>query len=303
MNFFFLRMVLALAVFAVFSLTANAQAPYPNQGIRFIVPYAPGGLPDTVARIVGQHLQERIGQSVVIENRAGGGSVLAVNALMGAPADGYTFLVTDGGILSTNPALFKQLSYDPKDIVPLALLGRAPMFLATHPDLPVSNLREFIDYVKARPGEINYGSSGVGSIHHLSMEALKAALQLNMTHIPYRGTGQSVPALLGGHVQVLFAAYPSLAGAAESKKVKLLAQNERAAGSKRRTCPQSQRSYQISIWQPSSGSSRAPACRRLPSTRSPPRRSRLPIHRWQRSNSARPASSLPAGTPMHSGGH
>ena len=225
MNFFFLRMVLALAVFAVFSLTANAQAPYPNQGIRFIVPYAPGGLPDTVARIVGQHLQERIGQSVVIENRAGGGSVLAVNALMGAPADGYTFLVTDGGILSTNPALFKQLSYDPKDIIPLALLGRAPMFLATHPDLPVSTLREFIDYVKARPGEINYGSSGVGSIHHLSMEALKAPLQLKMTHIPYRGTGQSVPALLGGHVQVLFAAYPSLAGAAESKKVKLLAQN------------------------------------------------------------------------------
>ena len=153
MNYFFLRMVLAVAVSAVFSLSANAQAPYPNQGIRFIVPYAPGGLPDTVARIVGQHLQERIGQSVVIENRAGGGSVLAVNALMGAPADGYTFLVTDGGILSTNPALFKQLSYNPKDIVPLALLGRAPMFLATHPDLPVSTLREFIDYVKARPGE------------------------------------------------------------------------------------------------------------------------------------------------------
>ena len=126
MNFFFLRMVLALAVFAVFSLTANAQAPYPNQGIRFIVPYAPGGLPDTVARIVGQHLQERIGQSVVIENRASGGAVLAVGALMGAPADGYTFLVTDGGILSTNPALFKQLSYNPKDIIPLALLGRAP---------------------------------------------------------------------------------------------------------------------------------------------------------------------------------
>jgi tripartite-type tricarboxylate transporter receptor subunit TctC len=122
MNCFFLRMVLALAVSAVFSLSASAQVPYPNQSIRFIVPYAPGGLPDTVARIVGQDLQERIGQSsVVIENRAGGGSVLAVNALMGASADGYTFLVTDGGILSTNSVLFRQLSYDPKDIVPLAL--------------------------------------------------------------------------------------------------------------------------------------------------------------------------------------
>jgi tripartite-type tricarboxylate transporter receptor subunit TctC len=225
MKRFVLRAVFAAALAAALSSTAHAQAPYPNQSIRFIVPYAAGGLPDTVARIVGQHLQERLGQSVVIENRPGGGAAPAVNAMMSAPADGYTFLVTDGGIVSTNPALFKQLSYNPNDIIPLALLGRTPMFLAAHPDLPVSTLREFIDYVKAHPGEINYGSSGVGSIHHLSMEALKAPLQLKMTHIPYRGTGQSVPALLGGHVQVLFAAHPSLAGAVESRKVKLLAQN------------------------------------------------------------------------------
>jgi tripartite-type tricarboxylate transporter receptor subunit TctC len=162
---------------------------------------------------------------VVVENRAGGGAAAAVSALMGAPADGYTFIVTDGSIVSTNPALFKQLTYNPKDIVPVAFLGRTPQFLAAHPDLPVSTLREFVDYVKARPGQINYGSSGVGSVHHLSMEALKAPLKLEMTHIPYRGTGQSVPALLGGHVQVLFSAYPSLAGAVESKKVKLLANN------------------------------------------------------------------------------
>jgi tripartite-type tricarboxylate transporter receptor subunit TctC len=220
-----LRVAFILALTALFAPLSQAQAPYPNQGIRFVVPYAPGGLPDTVARITAQHLQERIGQSVVVENRAGGGAAAAVTALMGAPADGYTFIVTDGSIVSTNPALFKQLSYNPKDIVPLALLGSTPLFLAAHPDLPVSTLREFVDYVKANPGKINYGSSGVGSIHHLSMEALKAPLKLEMTHIPYRGTGQSVPALLGGHVQVLFSAYPSLVGAVESKKVKLLANN------------------------------------------------------------------------------
>jgi tripartite-type tricarboxylate transporter receptor subunit TctC len=225
MKLFVLRAALGAALAAVLSVATHAQAPYPSQAIRFIVPYAPGGLPDTVARIVAQHLQERVGQSVVVENRAGGGAAAAVSALMGAPADGYTFLVTDGGIVSTNPALFKQLTYNPKDIVPLALLGRTPMFLSAHPDLPVSTLREFIDYVKANPGKINYGSSGVGSIHHLSMEAIRAPLQLQMTHIPYRGTGQSVPALLGGHVQVLFAAYPSIAGAVEGKKIKLLAQN------------------------------------------------------------------------------
>ena len=218
-----LRAAFALALVVLFAPRAQAQAPYPNQGIRFIVPYAPGGLPDTVARITAQHLQERIGQSVVVENRAGGGAAAAVSALMGAPADGYTFIVTDGTIVSTNPAMFKQLSYNPKDIVPLALFGSTPQFLAAHPDLPVSTLREFVDYVKAHPGQINYGSSGVGSIHHLAMEALKAPLKLEMTHIPYRGTGQSVPALLGGHVQVLFSAYPSLVGPVESKKVKLLA--------------------------------------------------------------------------------
>src|SRR5471030_2087371 len=158
MKFWLPKATLALALAALFPPHAQAQSSYPNQTIRFIVPYAAGGLPDTVARIVGQHLQERIGQSVVVENRAGGGAAAAVSALMGAPADGYTFLVTDGGIVSTNPALFKQLSYNPKDIIPLALLGRAPMFLAAHPGLPVSTLREFIDYVKAHPGKINYGS-------------------------------------------------------------------------------------------------------------------------------------------------
>ena len=222
----YLRCVVAAAFAALLaSASAQAQAPYPNQGIRFIVPYAPGGLPDTVARITAQHLQERIGHTVVVENRAGGGAAAAVGALMGAPADGYTFIVTDGSIVSTNPVIFKQLTYNPKDIVAVALLGSTPLFLASHPSLPVSNLREFVDYVKAHPGEVNYGSSGVGSAHHLSMEAVKAALKLQMTHIPYRGTGQSVPALLGGHVQVLFSAYPSLVGAVESKKVRLLAHN------------------------------------------------------------------------------
>ena len=215
---------MALAVFAA-PFSAAAQAPYPNQGVRLIVPYAPGGLPDTVARITAQHMQERIGQSVVVENRAGGGAAAAVSAMMGAPADGYTFIVSDGSLVSANPALFKQLSYNPKDMIPVALLGNTPLFLAAHPDLPVKTLREFVDYVKAHPGQVNYGSSGVGSIHHLSMEAIKSALKLEMTHIPYRGTGQSVPALLGGHVQVLFSAYPSLVGAVESKKVKLLANN------------------------------------------------------------------------------
>jgi tripartite-type tricarboxylate transporter receptor subunit TctC len=108
-------------------------------------------------------------------------------------------------------------------LAPIALLARAPLFLAVHAKVPVSTMQEFIAYAKARPGQLNYGSAGVGSIHHLSMEATKASLQLNLIHIPFKGTGESVQALLGGHVEAVYAAYPALSGAAEGNRVKLLA--------------------------------------------------------------------------------
>ncbi len=219
----------ALATIAICSLAATpaqAQAPYPNQSVKFVVPFAAGGLPDTVARIVGQRLQERLGQSVVIENRPGAGGGVAAANIVGTPADGYTFLVTDGSMFTINPKLVKQLPYDAeKDFVPVVQLARGPLFLAVHPKLPVSTFKEFIDYARANPGKINYGSSGLGTTHHLTMEAVKAALKLDMAHVPFKGTGQSVPALLGGHVEVAFSAYPSLAGAVQAKQVKLLATN------------------------------------------------------------------------------
>ena len=222
-----LRRLAALALFACGLAPWAAQAqPYPNRPIKFIVPYAAGGLPDTVARIVGQRLEERLGASIVIDNRPGGNGAVAANAIAGAPADGYTFMVSDGSILSINRHLIAKLPYDPdKDFVPVALLARAPLFLAVHPKVPVGTMKEFIDYVKAHPGELNYGSSGVGSTHHLSMEAVKGSLGLQITHIPYKGTGQSVPALIGGHVEVLFSAYPSLSGFVGDKRVKLIATN------------------------------------------------------------------------------
>jgi tripartite-type tricarboxylate transporter receptor subunit TctC len=207
------------------ALPAQAQSNYPSQPIRFIVPYAAGGLPDSVARIVAQRLSDRLGQSIIVENRPGGNGSVAANTLTAAAADGYTFMVTDASVLTVNPLLFKT-NYDAKtDFEPVALIARAPLFLAAHPNLPAKSLKEFVEYVRANPGAVNYGSSGVGSTHHLSMEAMKAALKLEMTHVPFRGTAQSVPALLGGHVQVLFSAYPSLVGAVDEKKISLLATN------------------------------------------------------------------------------
>ncbi|MEA2939168.1 MAG: hypothetical protein QOC56_2672 [Alphaproteobacteria bacterium] len=206
-------------------VAAGAQPSTSGQPIRFIVTHAAGGLPDTVARIVGRRLQERLGQTVVVENRAGANGGIAVAALTSAPADGLTFVVTDGAILSISPQVYSKLPYDPKDVAPAAFLAQAPLFLAVHPKVPVATMKEFIDYVKARPGQLNYGSSGAGSIHHISMEGLKDAMHLNMSHVPFKGTGESVPALLGGHVEVLFSAYPSLSGAAGTNRIKLLATN------------------------------------------------------------------------------
>ncbi len=210
---------------AAMSTTAFAQN-YPNRSIKFIVPYSAGGLPDTVARIFAQRLSERLGQPVVVDNKPGANGVVAAQAMAASPKDGYTFLVTDGSMFSINPALYKSISYDYKrDFVPVSLAARAPLYLAVHPKTPANNLRELIDLAKSKPGTLTYGSSGIGSTHHLSMEALKASLSLNITHIPYKGTGQSVPALIGGQVDMLFSALPSLSGFVKNGQVRLIASN------------------------------------------------------------------------------
>jgi tripartite-type tricarboxylate transporter receptor subunit TctC len=203
---------------------ASAQGAYPNRPIKFVVPYAPGGLPDTVARIFAQRLGDKLGQAVVVDNRPGANGVVAAQALATAPKDGYTFLVTDGSMFSINPAIYKNLGYDYKrDFMPVSLAARAPLYLAVHPKVPANTLQEFIALAKAKPGTLNYGSSGIGSTHHLTMEAMKAALGLQITHVPFKGTGQSVPALIGGQVDVLFSALPSLVGFVKGGQVKLLA--------------------------------------------------------------------------------
>ena len=204
---------------------AFAQA-YPARSIKFIVPYSAGGLPDTVARIYAQRLGDRLGQPVVVDNKPGANGVVAAQAMAASPKDGYTFLVTDGSMFSINPSLYKTISYDYKrDFVPVSLAARAPLYLAVHPKTPANNLRELVALAKSKPGTLTYGSSGIGSTHHLSMEAFKSALSLDITHIPFKGTGQSVPALIGGQVDMLFSALPSLSGFVKSGQVRLIGNN------------------------------------------------------------------------------
>lgn len=219
------RIALALLSLAITATAVYGETQYPTQPIRFLVKAVAGGGPDTVARIVAQDLQERIHQPVIVENRPGANGTVAAVALNDAPADGYTFVVADGSLISTNPFLYRKLPYDPQELVPVALVARAPIMIAVNQQVPVSTMREFVDYVRAHPGQLNYGSSGIGSVHHLTMEAVKADLHLDIVHIPYKGTGESVPALLGGYVQIALAAYPSLKGYADDKLIKLLAIN------------------------------------------------------------------------------
>ncbi len=221
-----LAVVAAMAVMAGLSpAVAQDAGSYPNQSIRILITNPPGGLPDTVARLYARFMEPKLGQSIVVENRPGANGTVAVGAMLAAPANGYTLIVTDGGIYASNPALYPGLSYSEKDLKPVALMARAPLFLTVHPKVPVKTLDEFIAYARANPGKLNYGSSGVGSVHHLGMVALGRALNLDMVHVPFKGTGESVPALLGGHIDLLYSAFPSLSGAANTKQVLMLAAN------------------------------------------------------------------------------
>ena len=215
----------AVALAQAFGRPACAQA-YPSQQIRFIVPYSPGGLPDTVARVVAKKLTERFGVPVVVENRPGANGVVAAQAVTSSTADGYTLLLTDDSMMTINPLLYKNIAYEPKrDFLPVSLIATAPLFLAVHPSVPAGTFQELVALVKSKPGELAYGSSGIGSTHHLCTEAMKAALGLDIRHIPYKGTGQSVPAVVGNQVAMVFSAFPSLSGFVRGGQVKLLVVN------------------------------------------------------------------------------
>lgn len=222
----FLALLSATVVASVyFPAKAQAQA-FPSKPIKLIVPYSPGGLPDTVARVLSLRLADAFGQPVVVENKAGASGAAAAAAIAQAPADGYTLLVTDGPMLAITPLMSQKMAYDPaKDFVPVSLVGTAPLFLAVHPSVKARTIEELVALAKAKPGSLNYGSSGVGSIHHLTAEAMKDELGIFITHIPFRGSANSVPAMIGGQVELVFASPPSLMGFVKAGQARLLAIN------------------------------------------------------------------------------
>jgi tripartite-type tricarboxylate transporter receptor subunit TctC len=209
---------LVLVFFAGAALGQTPKAP-----IRIVVPYAAGGLPDVVARTVGAKLSENIGQAVVAENRAGAGGVLASETVIRAQPDGTTLLVADSSIYSINPVISRKLPYDTlKELAPITLAVDAPIFLAVNASLPAQNVQELIALAKAKPG-MSYGSSGPGTGHHLAMELIRVLAGLELTHVPYKGAGQSVPAVVAGDVAMVFAGLNSVLPHAKSGRLRILA--------------------------------------------------------------------------------
>src|SRR3982074_1797685 len=176
---------------------------YPIQQIRLIVPFAAGGGSDILARIIAEPLSKRLGQPIVVENKPGGGATVAADLVAKSPPDGYTWLFTTAGPQITNPYLMAQLPYNPfKDFAPVAMLAKSVNVLVVHPGVPAKNVRELIDSAKANPGKLNFSSSGIGASSHLAGELFKQMAEVDIIHVPYRGTGPSTTDLLAGNVHM-----------------------------------------------------------------------------------------------------
>jgi tripartite-type tricarboxylate transporter receptor subunit TctC len=207
-----MRIFRALSLATLLALGADTAAAqmYPVKPVKIIVSTSPGGVTDLAARILGQHITSKTGQTVVIDNRAGASGNIAMDAVAKAEPDGYTLGVANTGNIVINPYLFPAMPYDPlKDLTPVGLLGTVPLFLVMNSNVPVTSLSEFIAYAKANPDKLNFATPGVGTPPHVAGELFKMTTGVNFVHVPYRGTGPMLTDLIAGHVQVAFDPLPA----------------------------------------------------------------------------------------------
>lgn len=200
------RTLLAVLISAAGILPAAAQSEaWPSKPIKVIVNFPPGGVADVLARLVTAPLHEVLGQPVVVENRAGSGGNIGGDAVAKSPADGYTLLMSSGGMVSVNPHIYSKMPFDPaRDLTPVASAARVAVFLVIKPSLPVNNAREFASYLKANPGKLSYGSPGNGSSPHLAAEMYKSMTTTFAVHVPYRGAAPALNDLLAGQIDFVF---------------------------------------------------------------------------------------------------
>ena len=211
------------AALIVATFATATFAAYPDHPVKIVAPFAPGGTTDFTARLIAQALLEQLGKPFVVENRTGATGTIGNGAVAKSPPDGYTLMLADTTTAMV-PWLYKQLPFDPlKDFATVSQIIATPMGIVIHPGVKASNLREFIALAKASPGKLNYGSGGVGSNTHLAAEMFKKAAGVEIAHVPYRGAGDAVAAVLGGQVQLLISAMPTVLPHTASGKVRMLA--------------------------------------------------------------------------------
>jgi tripartite-type tricarboxylate transporter receptor subunit TctC len=218
------RAALALALALSGAGGAVWAADYPAKPIKIVVPYAPGGGADSVARIVAKKVGENVGQAIVIENKGGAGAILGTDQVAKAEPDGYTLLLGQSGPISINPAVYKSLPYDPvKDFAPITMTTAYPYVLVVNSELPAKTLHELVALAKSKPDSMNYGSTGVGAANHLVAELFSSKTGVKMTHVPYRGTALAVGDLLAGQLTMVFADPISALPHIKSGKLRALA--------------------------------------------------------------------------------
>jgi tripartite-type tricarboxylate transporter receptor subunit TctC len=213
-----------LGTAATLALPAVRAQSWPAKPVRFLVPFAPGGTSEIVARSVAAELTRQLGQSVYVENKPGGAGVVAMAEAAKAPPDGHTIILGHVGTLAVNPYMLANQPYDVnRDFVPVTLLAKVPNVFVIHPDVPAKNFKEFVAYAKANPGKLSYGSAGNASAGHLAMEYLKLVTGMFITHIPYRGTGPQLTDLLAGRTQASSAGMPALGAHIRAGKLRPIA--------------------------------------------------------------------------------
>ena len=220
----FVTGVIVWAVLLVGAIVSSVCAQtYPDKPIRLILPTSPGGTTDIVGRIIAPKLSERLGQPVVIENRPGAGGSLGAEFVAKSRPDGYTILLTSGD-MGVNASLYTKTNFDTlKDLVPISTVAQVPLLMSVRPALPVKNLKEFVEYAKANPGKLTYASSGVGAMNHLAVEHLKSLAGINVVHAPYKATGPGIIGVMGGEVDMIVSAFPSVMSHAQAGKIKPIA--------------------------------------------------------------------------------
>ena len=219
-----IKALAAAALLATGMGSALAQADFPSKPLTMIVPFSAGGTTDILARIVGQAMGTELGQSVIIENKPGAGGNIGGQQAARSPADGYTLFMGTVGTHAINAALYSKMPFDPiKDFAPLTRVANVPNLLVANPKQPFTNVKELIAYAKANPGQVNFGSSGSGSSIHLSGELFKSMTQLDMVHVPYKGSAPAVSDLLGNQIAIMFDNMPSAIQHVRSGKLRPLA--------------------------------------------------------------------------------